>query len=107
LIAALPVRARQSADDLARLCWTAIEARLALVHWPHDDPLLRADLRRLRALSAALVGWRRVSSPGAIRQIRDGLAEWRIKDFLTAKPDRPALLEQLPPAMGATERWSI
>ncbi len=100
--------ARQLAVDLAAplLDCAAIEARLALVHWLHDDPLLRADLRAVlralpdigRALGRVVVGR---GSPRDLGQIRDGLAEARrIRDFLSAKPDRPALLEQLLPAMG-------
>lgn len=100
--------ARQLADDLSAplLDRSAIEARLALVHWLHDDPLLRADLREvLRALPDIGRALGRVvaarGSPRDLGQIRDGLAEARrIRDFLSAKPDRPALLEQLLPAMG-------
>jgi len=100
--------ARQLADDLGAplLDRSAIEARLALVHWLHDDPLLRADLREvLRALPDIGRALGRVvasrGSPRDLGQIRDGLAEARrIRDFLTAKPDRPALLEQLLPVMG-------
>ncbi|MXP44759.1 DNA mismatch repair protein MutS [Altererythrobacter sediminis] len=100
--------ARQLADDLGAplLDRSAIEARLALVHWLHDDPLLRADLRGVlralpdigRALGRIVAGR---GSPRDLGQIRDGLAEARrIRDFLSAKPDRPALLEALLPAMG-------
>ena len=100
--------ARQLADDLGAplLDRPAIEARLALVHWLHDDPLLRADLREVlralpdigRALGRVVAGR---GSPRDLGQIRDGLAEARrIRDFLIAKPDRPALLEHLLPAMG-------
>jgi DNA mismatch repair protein MutS len=100
--------ARQLADDLGAplLDRSAIEARLALVHWLHDDPLLRADLREVlralpdigRALGRVVAGR---GSPRDLGQIRDGLAEARrIRDFLTAKPDRPVLLEQLLPVMG-------
>src|SRR6187397_3223023 len=41
--------ARQLAEDLAAplAAKAAIEARLNLVHWLHDDPLLRADLREV------------------------------------------------------------
>ena len=100
--------ARQLADDLGAplVDRSAIEARLALVHWLHDDPLLRADLRQVlralpdigRALGRVVAGR---GSPRDLGQIRDGLAEARrIRDFLSAKPDRPALLEQVLPAMG-------
>lgn len=100
--------ARQLADDLSapltdRL---AIEARLALVGWLHADPLLRADLREVlralpdigRALGRIVAGR---GSPRDLGQVRDGLAEARrIGDYLQGKPDRPALLERLLPAMG-------
>ncbi len=100
--------ARQLADDLAAplMDEAAIEARLALVHWLHDDPLLRADLRDVlrslpdigRALGRIVAGR---GSPRDLGQIRDGLAEARrIRDFLAKKPDRPPLLESLIPAMG-------
>ncbi len=100
--------ARQLADDLGAplLDRTAIEARLALVHWLHDDPLLRADLRGVlralpdigRALGRVVAGR---GSPRDLGQIRDGLAEARrLRDFLLVKPDHPALLEHLLPAMG-------
>jgi DNA mismatch repair protein MutS len=100
--------ARQLADDLGAplLDRGEIEARLALVHWLHDDPLLRADLREVlralpdigRALGRVVAGR---GNPRDLGQIRDGLAEARrIRDFLIAKPDRPALLEQLLPVMG-------
>lgn len=100
--------ARQLADDLGAplLDRSAIESRLTLVQWLHDDPLLRADLREVlralpdigRALGRVVAGR---GSPRDLGQIRDGLAEARrIGDFLSAKPDRPVLLEQLLPAMG-------
>lgn len=100
--------ARQLADDLGAplLDRAAIEARLALIHWLHEDPLLRADLREVlrvlpdigRALGRVVAGR---GSPRDLGQVRDGLAEARrLRDFLIAKPDRPALLEQLLPAMG-------
>ena len=100
--------ARQLADDLSAplLDRAAIEARLALVHWLYDDPLLRADLREVlralpdigRALGRVVAGR---GSPRDLGQIRGGLAEARrIRDFLSARPDRPALLDKLLPAMG-------
>ena len=99
--------ARQLADDLAApLCsLTAITDRLALVHYLHQDPLLRSDLREVlralpdvgRALGRVVAGR---GSPRDLGQIRDGLGEARrIRDFLVAKEDRPALLESLLPAM--------
>ena len=84
----------------------AIEARLALVRFFHEDPLLRADLRDVlravpdigRALGRIVSGR---GSPRDIGQVRDGLSEARrLRDHLAAKGDRPALLEALLPAMG-------
>ena len=100
--------ARQLADDLSAplLGPAAIDTRLALVQWLHDDPLLRADLRDvLRALPDIARALGRVvagrCSPRDLGQIRDGLLESRrILDFLSSKPDRPPLLESLLPAMG-------
>ncbi len=100
--------ARQLAEDLsAPLCdLDAIARRHSLVHYFHQDPLLRADLREVlrslpdigRALGRVVAGR---GSPRDLGQIRDGLAEARrIRDFLADKPDRPALLEELLPAMG-------
>ncbi len=99
--------ARQLADDLSAplLSREAIEARLVLVHWLHDDPLLRADLREVlralpdigRALGRVVAGR---GSPRDLGQIRDGLAEARrISDFLAGKADRPGLLERLLPEL--------
>jgi DNA mismatch repair protein MutS len=92
--------ARQLAEDLASPLTSgpAIEARLDLVHWLHDDPLLRADLREaLRALPdlgralGRLVAGR--GSPRDLGQVRDGLAEARrIHDLLERQRDVPALL---------------
>ncbi|MGB7373326.1 DNA mismatch repair protein MutS [Pontixanthobacter sp.] len=100
--------ARQLAEDLsAPLCdHAAISERLALVHYIHGDPVLRADLRDVlralpdigRALGRVVAGR---GSPRDLGQIRDGLAEARrIRDVLSAKSARPALLSQLLPALG-------
>ena len=100
--------ARQLADDLcAPLTDRAqIEARLALVGWLHADPLLRADLRQVlralpdvgRALGRVVAGR---GSPRDLGQVRDGLSEARrVRDVLRTRPDRPALLDDLLPAMG-------
>ena len=100
--------ARQLADDLSAPLTdrAAIEARLALVGWLHADSLLRADLREVlralpdigRALGRIVAGR---GSPRDLGQVRDGLAEARrIGDYLQGKPDRPALIERLLPAMG-------
>ncbi len=82
-----------------------IEARLALVQWLHDDPLLRGDLRAVlralpdlgRALGRVVAGR---GSPRDLGQLRDGLAEARrIHDHLAARADRPALLDALLPRL--------
>jgi len=84
----------------------AIEERLALVQWWHDDPLLRADLRgALRALPDIGRALGRVvagrGSPRDLGQIRDGLEGARaIAGVLSARRDRPALLETLLPQLG-------
>lgn len=99
--------ARQLADDLSAPLTDAaeIEARLALVEWLHDDPLLRGDLRGVlralpdvgRALGRVVAGR---GSPRDLGQLRDGLIEARrIHDHLRGKVDRPALLEGLLPAL--------
>ena len=99
--------ARQLAEDLSAPLTdhAAIEARLALVTFFHDDPLLRADLREVlrgvpdlaRSLGRIVAGR---GSPRDLGQVRDGLAEARrIRDHLAAKGDRPALLDRLLPAM--------
>jgi len=100
--------ARQLAADLSAPLTdrAAIHARLALVQFVHDDPLLRADLRDIlrhlpdigRALGRIVAGR---GSPRDLGQLRDGLAEARrIRDHLQTRPDRPALLDALLPLMG-------
>ncbi|MDE2410985.1 MAG: DNA mismatch repair protein MutS [Sphingomonadales bacterium] len=97
--------ARQLADDLSAPLTdrSAIEERLALVQWLHDDALLRGDLRAVlrslpdvgRALGRVVAGR---GSPRDLGQLRDGLGEARrIHDHLRNKPERPALLEALLP----------
>ena len=84
----------------------AINARLALVGWLHDDPLLRGDLRSVlraapdigRALGRVVAGR---GSPRDLGQLRDGLSEARrVRDHLAVRQDRPELLETLLPALG-------
>jgi DNA mismatch repair protein MutS len=100
--------ARQLAEDLSAPLTDvpAIEARLAMVQFFHDDPLLRADLREVmraspdigRALGRVVAGR---GSPRDLGQVRDGLSEARrIGDFLQRKPDRPTLLDTLLPRLG-------
>ena len=99
--------ARQLADDLSAPLTdaAAIQARLALVEWLHDDPLLRADLRTVlralpdlgRALGRIVAGR---GSPRDLGQLRDGLSEARrIHDYLVQRPQRPALLDALLPSL--------
>jgi len=99
--------ARLLAEDLSAPLTDldAIEARLALVQWLHDDPLLRADLRTVlralpdvgRALGRVVAGR---GSPRDLGQLRDGLGEARrIHDHLRARSEWPALLEALLPSL--------
>lgn len=99
--------ARMLAADLAAplMDKSAIEARLALVQWFHDAPLLRDSvrvaLRQLpdiaRALGRVVAGR---GSPRDLGQIRDGLDGARIlRERLGAMTDRPAMLESLLPAL--------
>ncbi len=99
--------ARQLAADLSAPLMDkgAIEARLALVQWFHDAPLLRdstrAALRQLpdiaRALGRLVAGR---GSPRDLGQIRDGLDGARVlRERLGAMAERPALLESLLPAL--------
>ncbi|WP_126176828.1 DNA mismatch repair protein MutS [Tsuneonella rigui] len=100
--------ARQLAADLSAplTVRAAIEERLALVAWLHDDPLLRTDLRAAlrslpdvgRALGRVVAGR---GSPRDLGQLRDGLGEARrIRDHLGSRADRPALLDALMPDLG-------
>ena len=99
--------ARQLAEDLsAPLARKAeIDARLALVRFFHEDPILRSDTREaLRAIPdvaralARLVADR--GSPRDLGQVRDGLSQARsLHAALSALPDRPALLDALLPAL--------
>ena len=99
--------ARQLAADLAAplMDKTQIEARLSLVHWFHDAPLLRdairTALRQLpdiaRALGRVVAGR---GSPRDVGQIRDGLSGARsLRERLGAVGERPELLDQLLPTL--------
>lgn len=99
--------ARLLAEDLSAPLTdaAAIEARLALVQWLHDDPLLRGDLRAVlralpdlgRALGRVVAGR---GSPRDLGQLRDGLIEARrVHDHLKARSERPALLDALLPRL--------
>ena len=99
--------ARLLAEDLsAPLARKAqIEARLALVRFFHQDPVLRSDVREaLRAIPdvaralARLVADR--GSPRDLGQVRDGLAQARtLHGALASLPDRPELLDTLLPCL--------
>lgn len=100
--------ARLLADDLSAplLSRDHIEARLALVHWLHNDPLSRAELREAmrnlpdlgRALGRIVAGR---GSPRDLGQIRDGLIEAkRLQQFLGNLPDYPSMLSDLLPHLG-------
>ncbi|HTM95563.1 MAG TPA: DNA mismatch repair protein MutS [Croceibacterium sp.] len=100
--------ARLLAEDLAAPLTdeAAIRARLALVQFFNDDPLLRADLREVlralpdigRALGRIVAGR---GSPRDLGQVRDGLLEARrVKHHLEGQPDRPPLLDELLPNLG-------
>ncbi|HET9627950.1 MAG TPA: DNA mismatch repair protein MutS [Novosphingobium sp.] len=100
--------ARQLAEDLSAPLTdaAAISARLDLVQWLNDDPLLRADLRAVlralpdvgRALGRVVAGR---GSPRDLGQLRDGLGEARrVRDHLLRRADRPALLDSLLPDLG-------
>ncbi len=100
--------ARLLAEDLAAPLTdlAAIRARLELVSWLHDDPLLRGDLRAVlraapdvgRALGRVVAGR---GSPRDLGQLRDGLGEaQRLQTLLAARSDRPELADALLPALG-------
>ena len=100
--------ARQLAEDISAPLThiTAITARLELVQWLHDDPLLRDDIRTVlralpdlgRALGRVVAGR---GSPRDLGQMRDGLSEARrLRDHLLRREDRPPLLDVLLPVLG-------
>ena len=100
--------ARLLAEDLSAPLTdaAAIRARLELVGWLHDDPLLRGDLRGMlrslpdvgRALGRVVAGR---GSPRDLGQLRDGLNEARrLRDLLAQRDDAPVLLAALLPALG-------
>ncbi len=82
-----------------------IEARLALVQWFHDAPLVRESIRTAlrqlpdiaRALGRVVAGR---GSPRDLGQIRDGLdGAWVLRERLGAIADKPALLLDLLPVL--------
>lgn len=99
--------ARQLAADLAAplMDKEKIEARLSLVQWFNDAPLLREAIRTAlcqlpdiaRALGRVVAGR---GSPRDVGQIRDGLSGARnLRERLGAMEDRPLLLDQLLPTL--------
>ena len=99
--------ARQLAEDLSAPLTDifAINQRLELVSWLHDDALLRGDLRAVlralpdvgRALGRVVAGR---GSPRDLGQLRDGLTEARrIHDHLATRRDVPALMASLLPSL--------
>jgi len=87
----------------------AIEARLALVAWLHDDSLRRQQVRSaLRAMPDFARALARLAagrgSPRDLALLRDGLAAaGGLKAELEAQPDLPQLLVQLLPRLGGHE----
>ena len=84
----------------------AIERRLALVAWLHEDPLrrerVRTALKQLPDIARALA---RLSagrgSPRDLALLRDGLAgAMSLRSELEIEPDRPKLLDELLPRLG-------
>lgn len=84
----------------------AIEARLALVAWLHEDGIRRGRTRSAlkampdiaRALARLTAGR---GSPRDLALLRDGLAaSAELQSELSAEPDRPPLLESLLPRLG-------
>lgn len=99
--------ARLLAQDLSAplMDATTIEARLGLVHFLHDDAMLRDALRAaLRALPDIGRALGRLAmgrgSPRDLGALRDGLGEARLlRERLGRLADRPLLLAQLLPAL--------
>ena len=99
-----PGRRLLAADLSAPLTQTqAIEARLALVQWLHDEPIRRTRVREAlkamadigRALGRLIA---RRGSPRDLAMLRDGLqASSALKAELEGEPDRPDLLAALLP----------
>lgn len=99
--------ARQLAEDLSAplVDLQAIEERLALVQYFHDDALLRSDLRDMmrslpdigRALGRVVASR---GSPRDLGQIRDGLEKGsRIRDRLSERGAAPILLNHAMPLL--------
>jgi DNA mismatch repair protein MutS len=84
----------------------AIEARLALAAWLHEDAIRRERVRdSLKAMPDVARGLARLAagrgSPRDLAQLRDGLAAAaQMRCALAEEPDRPALLDALLPLLG-------
>ncbi|MFL6829117.1 MAG: DNA mismatch repair protein MutS, partial [Sphingomicrobium sp.] len=85
---------------------SAIEARLSLVHWLHEDAIRRARVRAaLKAMPDCARALARLAagrgSPRDLALLRDGLgAADALRRELECEPDRPPLLETLLPRLG-------
>ena len=85
---------------------SAIEARLALAQWLHEDAIRRERVRgRLKAMPDFARGLARLAagrgSPRDLGLLRDGLsAASALKQELESAADRPPLLDRLLPALG-------
>ena len=88
---------------------SAIEARLALVSWLHEDAIRRERVRQslkampdfARALARLAAGR---GSPRDLALLRDGLAAAHtLKQELEGEADRPPLLDHLLPRLGGHE----
>jgi DNA mismatch repair protein MutS len=88
---------------------SAIEARLALVAWLHEDAIRRERVRqRLKAMPDFARALARLAagrgSPRDLALLRDGLrAAAALNDELQGEPDAPALLVGLMPKLGGHE----
>ncbi|MBP7951947.1 MAG: DNA mismatch repair protein MutS [Sphingorhabdus sp.] len=99
--------ARMLAADLAAPLMDRgdIEARLSLVQWFHDAPLLRDAMRdALRQMPDIARALGRIvaqrGSPRDLGQLRDGLDAGRVmRERLSAMENRPPLLDSLLPAL--------
>jgi DNA mismatch repair protein MutS len=84
----------------------AIEGRLGLVHWLHEDGIRRERARaRLKAMPDFARGLARLAagrgSPRDLALLRDGVAAAaQLQRELEEEPDRPALLDALLPRLG-------
>ncbi len=85
---------------------SAIEARLALAQWLHEDAIRRERVRgQLKAMPDFARALARLAagrgSPRDLALLRDGLsAATALRQELENEPERPPLLDQLLPALG-------